>query len=185
MKESIVRSNKLLYVEPKDAAYRISFWKAALRHNMEFLLANGVKEYNDLKKLDARALLDEPLWKIPEINGKYHARYFSRSAWERTLKEEALPSRTGGKWQERRAILTLEHVVERKPLIEWLFEDPSRIDIIDQICLGCVVDKTEDKKLPKKFKVDPGNLWNRYLLAKIDVYDRLLDRWHVLDGQVQ
>lgn len=182
----MVDRNKLLYVEPEGYEEQISFWKASLRHNMEFMLARGLKCYEDLGKYNARKLLDEPLWKIPEINGKYHARYFSRGAWEQTLKENRLPAKGAGKWKQSPMALTLEHVVERKCLIEWLFEDLNRIDIIDQVCIGCVVDSDgEDKRLPDNFKVDTTNLWQRYLIAKIDVYDRKLDRWHILDGKIQ
>lgn len=173
-----------VYVNPSDADERVIFWKNFLKLSMKFFHEQGLERFEDLKKFDARKVLDEPLWKLPEINGKYHGRYYSRDVWERTLKENELPSKLGGRWNESRAVLVLEHVVERASLLRWLFEDTSRIDLIDQVCVGCVVSKDEDSRLPRRREVDPNNLWQRYLEAKIDVYDRELQRWHILDGKV-
>lgn len=177
--------NKLLYVNPAHGEARIAFWKDALKVGIKFLLDHGVTAYKDLKKFDARRIVDEPLWKIPELNGKYHGRFYSRAVWERSLQEGKLPSKSGGKWNEKRAVCMLEHVVERAPLIDWLMKDPGRIDVVDKVCIGCVVMKDESTLLADKAGVDPDNVWKRYLDAKIDVYDRELGRWHILDGKLQ
>ena len=174
-----------LYVEPPHSKEWISFWKKSLENSVAFLKANGVNQYSDLSKYNARSLIEPPLWRIPETNGKYHTRFFSREVWERTLSEGKLPSKSTGKWKSPRAEVMLEHVVERAPLITWILEDPNRIQRIEDVCIGCIVTKEESKKLPSRQGVDGSDVWKRYRIGKIDVYDRLLQRWHVLDGSLQ
>jgi len=176
---------KFLFVESQDSVVWNSFWKESLRNAVTFLKSQGIHEYKDLSRFNARALVEPPLWRLPEINGKYHTRFYSRQVWERSLLEGRLPSRSGGKWSSPRAEVLLEHVVERAPLIEWIFDDPTRIDQIEDVVIGCVVTKDESKALPSKCGVNPNDLWKRYTSGRIDAYDRLLDRWHVLDGMLQ
>ena len=176
---------KFLFIESKDSIVWNSFWKESLRNMVVFLKSQGINQYKDLARFNARALVEPALWRLPEINGKYHTRFYSRAVWERSLQEGKLPSRSGGKWAATRAEVMLEHVVERAPLIGWIFEDPKRIDQIQDVCIGCVVTKDESNKLPSKCGVDPKNVWKRYLEGKVDVYDRKLNRWHILDGKIQ
>ena len=176
--------DKFLYVDPPGSEEWISFWKDSLRNVVSFFKSKGITNYSDLSKFNARALIEPPLWRFPETNGKYHIRFFSREVWERTLKENKLPSRGTGKWSSSRAEVMLEHVVERASLISWILEDPTRIDRVEEICVGCVVSKEESKKLPSKRPVDPNDIWKRYLEGKVDVYDRMKARWHILDGKV-
>ena len=176
--------SKFLYVHPPDYDRHISFWKDFLKVTINFLRSEGIRQYKDLRKRSARAAIEPSLWKMSETNGKYHIRYFSRETWERTLKEGRLPSKTTGSWNSSRAELMFEHVVERAPIVEWILEDPSNIDIIEDICIGCIVTKSESKLLPNRCGVDPKNVWKRYLEKKIDVYDRMLKKWHILDGKL-
>jgi hypothetical protein len=135
--------SKFLYVHPLDLNRHISFWKDFLKVNIDFLRSQGICQYKDLRKRSARAAIEPALWKMSETNGKYHIRYYSKETWERTLKEGRLPSRTTGSWNSPRAELMFEHVVERAPIVEWILEDPSNIDIIEDICIGCIVTKSE------------------------------------------
>ena len=176
--------SKFLYVHPQDLNEHVCFWKEFLKTTIDFLKSRGICQYKDLRKKSARAAIEPALWKISETNGKYHIRYYSKETWERTLKEGRLPSRATGSWNSPRAELMFEHVVERAPLIEWMLEDPSNIDIIEDVCIGCIVTKSESKLLPNRCGVDPKNVWARYLEKKIDVYDRMLDKWHILDGKL-
>lgn len=177
--------SKFLFVESRDSQEWIDFWKDCLKQTISLLKSKGIEKYSDLARYNARALVEPALWRLPEINGKYHTRFYSREVWERSLQEGKLPSKSGGKWNNTRAEVMLEHVVERAPLISWLFEDPSRVEQVQDVCIGCVVTKQESAKLASKCGVDPNNIWKRYLDAKVDVYDRMLNRWHVLNGQLQ
>lgn len=177
--------NKFLFVESKDSNEWISFWKHALKKNIEFLRSQGLIEYKNLQKFNARALVEPPLWRIPAISGKYHTRYYSKGVWERTLKEGKLPNKHSGTWTSSRAEVVLEHIVERAPLIAWIMENPSQINTIEHICVCCVVTKCESKELPSRKGVDPNNIWKRYLEAKIDVFDRQTGSWHILSGNLQ
>lgn len=174
--------DKFLFVESKDSSEWISFWKNALKSNIDFLRSQGLGEYKNLQKFHARALVEPPLWRIPAINGKYHTRYYSRDVWEKTVKEGKLPNKHAGTWTSSRAEVVLEHVVERAPLIAFLMENPSQIDIIERICVCCVVTKGESRMLPSKRGVDPDNVWKRYLEGKVDVFDRQTGSWHILAG---
>jgi len=174
--------NKFSFAESSGSDVWISFWKKALKSNIEFLRSQGLNEYKNLQKFHARALVEPPLWRIPVVNGKYHTRYYSREVWERTLREGKLPNKHAGTWTSTRAEVVLEHVVERAPLIAWMLENPSQIDVIENVCICCVVTKNESKKLPSKRGVDPNNLWKRYLEGKIDVFDRKTGSWHILAG---
>jgi hypothetical protein len=181
----MINHEKFLFLESRNYDVWVNFWTESLKVTVDFLKSKGVHEYKDLVKLNARALVEPALWRLPEINGKYHTRFYSREVWERTIKEGKLPSKTGGKWNSSRAEVMLEHVVERSPLIQWIFEDPNRIDNLHNICIGCVVTKNESSKLHSKCGVDPNNVWKRYLDAKVDVFDRMKNRWHILDGKLQ
>ena len=126
-----------------------------------------------------------PLWRLPASTGKYHNRYYSRKVWETSVSKNKLPSKSSGTWTEKRSEVILEHVVERAQMIAWILEDLSRINDLENVCLCCVVTKDESKSLPSNYVVDPKNIWKRYIDGKVDVYDRLANKWHILDGVVQ
>ena len=177
-KTPINKENPLGWAElPRPSNY-FDVWKTMLKNNIETLRSYGATSFDDLKQWDARVILDAALWKIPEFNLKYRGQYYSKGVWERSLKEGRLPTPNTGIWTKHsHSECIFEHVVERRPLINWLMEDPQRCDNIENVVVACIVLPQEEKKLPKNVSVDPTNVWARYKEAKIDVWDRKNNEW--------
>ena len=61
----------------KESKEIIEFHKHMLVHLLKTIRDYGLKTYDDIVDFKAKGLLDEPLWKIVEANGKYKGNYIS------------------------------------------------------------------------------------------------------------
>jgi hypothetical protein len=78
-------------------------------------------------------------------------------------------------------------VVERAAVIDYLLEDSQRVGQLVQLSIGCVILPEEHRALPSNVKIDvsdPRFPWTRYVLGKIDVWDRQEERWIVKNGEM-
>ena len=164
-------------------------------------------EYNQIVDFKAKSILDVPLWKIVEANGKYKVDYISSGIWqianqldnnnysnikpsqiERFLKEHL--SENECYYLEESDIyikniedckVQLDHVTPRKIIIKEILELKNDEDIkkfLKEKYVGCIVLKDEHKKLNDDYnKYDKDDLWKRYKDANIAVYDRSVNNW--------
>lgn len=179
-------------IPPQQVA---EFHQLALQEMLVFMRRHHVTSMKKLNALNARKLLDEPLWKILEVKGKYGGRYISEGVY---LLEQrfATPVRaSSGQWpkavlqkhlgepQESKPWSThedyscvLEHVNERSRIIEALLADTDNSrEILGQYLFGCVVLKSEHGKLASHELVQ-GDPWVRYR-GKVRVWDRDVKDW--------
>ncbi len=110
----------------------------------------------DLDTKLKRELIDVCIWKITEVDGKYHTRYRSEGSLHIT----------------DRSKLHHEHVVERRDLIDALLDNPGSYKSILDTAVGCVVTREEHALLTSLSKKTPSlHGWARYKAANIKVYD--------------
>lgn len=156
-----------------------------------------------LNAVRGKKLLEEPLWKLIELDGKYGGAYISEGV--KTL-EESLGRRvspSSGRWPESLLVARLgpqpngrswrlspdhccqlDHVVERRWLVEALLAAPQTSGEVLGVCLGCVVLRSEHRRLQTIPMVlrDP---WQRYRTANppLRVWSRPDERWVNLEPQ--
>ncbi|MES2416435.1 MAG: hypothetical protein V4504_01925 [Patescibacteria group bacterium] len=116
------------------------------------ILAKSILEARDVIEKHKKYLLDEIIWKITEVHGKYNQRFVSECVWN-----DELP--------------ILEHVIERKKLIKQILENPYEVEKILISARTCLVTREEHKRLKE------ADGWDRYKLAQIKVFDRLKQNW--------
>ena len=179
----------------KDQEEIITFHKHILRHNLDEYFKLGINSRAAILAVNAMKILEEPLWKIPEANGKTNQRFISegvkkvrdildandihnrkdaKSIWTKVQITKALkrfprkmPSPNLDYYK-----VQLEHVVEKRIIIDLLLNDrANHDDIIDQYNVGCSVLKEEHDNLPAGI-FNPNNVWVRYKSAGIRVWDR-------------
>jgi hypothetical protein len=178
-----------------------SFHREAIEVILQFLERRGITSMEQLNSLKGRALLDVPLWKLLETEGKYGGRYISEGvrdlelnlgqrvnssngSWSEFLLEQHLgPSPADGWRKTPEYCCQLEHVSERAKLIAVLLRDPARAqEILDQCLIGCVVLRSEHERLAGA-DIDPDDPWRRYRQADppLRVWDRLTEEWVSLE----
>jgi hypothetical protein len=128
------------------------FHREALRTILSFLKARGVKTVQRLNEMKGRKLLEEPLWKLLELNGKYGGAYISEGVKRVEERLGTRVSASSGKWPSKRLdqvlgpvpkdsqwqswreapeySCNLEHVVERGKIIRFLLDAPESLDAI-------------------------------------------------------
>lgn len=111
---------------------------------------------SDVLPTHKRELLSICLWKVTEAEGgKYGTRFRSRAAL-----------------QAPRTELAHEHVEERAKLAQLLLEHPDRVDDVIARAIGCVVTRTEHRRLTEVGRARPElDGWARYEAAGIEVVD--------------
>jgi hypothetical protein len=132
-------------------------------------LARVVLATRNVLEPQRRKLLTEILWFATQVDGKYTCRY--RSAGARALIAGGTPTN----------LLRHDHVLTRKELTETLLADPERVDEIIRSAIGCVVTKDEHDRLSSLSGSASG--WERYLAARIDVFDELTGAAFIRDGR--
>ena len=166
---------------------------------MEMYNELGLNTRELINEFKAMKILEEPLWKIPEANGKSNQRYISagvknirqvlddnniknrrnaKSIWTDTQLKKAfeqipnlLPSLDLNHYK-----VQLEHVVERKVIIDLILENPGNIlEIVNQNNVGCLVLESEHNQLPNEL-YDDNDIWVRYR-GNIRVWDRCSKKW--------
>jgi hypothetical protein len=180
----------------KDSQAIIDFHRAALKRMLQFVTERGITNLKALNAVNGRKLLDEPLWKLLETEGKYGGPLISEgvraieeqlsrkvSASSGTWPEAALQSwlgqpPDGGAWSAHPSYCChLEHVIERAYMIQLLLAEPDRADeILDTALIGCVVLRAEHPRLASK-EFDLADPWKRYRRAGIKVWTRTQNDW--------
>ena len=129
----------------------------SIRAIIDFLLLR-----DDLDKAVRQRFLDRCLWQwtIAHGNEKYDLRYASLDALP--LVEQKPP--------EWRKSLRHDHVYTRADLLKSLLEKSSDLESILTQAVGCIVTVEEHQRLTRCDKTHDG--WNRYIQAKIKVFDR-------------
>jgi hypothetical protein len=178
-----------------------SFHREAIEVILKFVGQYGIDSIEKLNSFKGRALLDVPLWKLLETEGKYGGRYISEGVrnlevqlgqqvnksygvWpEELLRRHLGPSPTGGWMKTPSYSCQLEHVSERAKLIDMLLREPERAqEILDQCLIGCVVLKSEHARLGSA-DIEPSDPWRRYRQAMppLRVWDRQAEEWVSLE----
>lgn len=140
------------FLRRRDADRRIASAKLAMRAILPLQLFPAHK----------KELLTICLWKLTEAEGrgKYATRYCS-------LRALSAP----------RSELEHEHVFERRKLVSLLLRDPSKVDEVARLAVGCVVTREEHARLTKICRDNPDlSGWERYRAAQIEVVDRATGR---------
>lgn len=171
---------------------------ALLRNLIQFCHEQGIRDWNGVVEARLRETIDQPLWKLLELEGKYHSEFISEGVLniEQITGERVTPS--SGKWKEatlRRFFpvndpgrdlsslpdfrCQLEHVIPRKLLVEQLITKQISVEeLVDQHLLGCVVLGSEHRRLGAEVMAldDP---WHKYRNANppVRVWSRTSSRW--------
>lgn len=171
----------------------IDFQCAALKEILRFLREYGISTVEQLNVVNGKKLLEEPLWKLIEVNGKYSGPFISEGVkdTEDRLGRKVHPS--SGTWPEAelQPLLNhptneyslddyrcqLDHVCEKDKIIRLIISKPEEVDkIIDSFNIVCVVLRPEHRKL-EALPFNPEDVWQRYLKAKIRVWSRTHQEW--------
>jgi len=169
---------------------------------LSFCASRGIKTRVQLNAFKGRALLDVPLWKLLETEGKYGGRYVSEGVhaledklgqpasvsygtWPESLLVKRIgPPPTPGGWAKHPDYCcALDHVSERSKLIDALLLEPQRArEILDACLLGCVVLRSEHARIVGG-ALNPRDPWGRYRNAtpRIRVWDRRVAAWASLE----
>lgn len=170
----------------------IQMHKNLFKLNLDYLLERGYNTVDKINRINAKKILEEALWKIPEANGKQKPDFISQGVFEIVKELEVLgytPNKSSF-WTNGALIkhldsfptsfsrnpedykTQLEHVTPRDTIIRMILASPQDWEsIIDKYCVGCLVLKHEHDRLSNVF--DPTDLWGRYKTAtggKISVY---------------
>jgi len=132
-------------------------------------LACAVLATRNVYEPQRRKLLSEILWFATQVDGKYTCRY--RSAGARAVIAGGAETKS----------LRHDHVLTRKELTEALVADPERADEIIRSALGCVVTKDEHDRLGSVSPSASG--WERYLAARVDVFDEQTGATFISNGR--
>ncbi len=183
----------------KESKEIIEFQKHMFVHLLKTIRGYGLKTYDDIVDFKSKGMLDEPLWKIVEANGKYKGQYISSGIKEIAGKLNMSPNNIKGSeietylkdnidYQLDSGILIsnhedckfqLEHVTPRKRIIEEVLKlktDDAILKYIDEMCIGCLVLKAEHKELDDN-TYNIKDLWQRYKDGGIKVFDKVADKW--------
>lgn len=175
-----------------------SFHTDVLDVLLSFCASRGVRTLTQLNSFNGRALLDVPIWKLLETEGKYGGPYVSEGVLTIERKLGQPPSISSGTWPEELLVrhfgqarspdgwskdpdhcCNLEHVSERANLIEALLHEPHRSrEILDQCLIGCVVLRGEHRRIGSA-ELNPSDPWRRYRDATptVRVWDRRTANW--------
>ena len=178
-----------------------SFHREAVEVILQFVGRYGISSIELLNSFKGRKLLDEPLWKLLEIEGKYGGRYISEGVRKLELELGQQVNKLSGTWSETLLVrhrgsapdkgwgktpeycCQLEHVTERVKLIDSLLHEPERAEeILVQCLIGCVVLRAEHKRIGSA-DIEPSDPWRRYRQASppIRVWDRHAEDWVSLE----
>jgi len=171
-------------------------YKSILQVNLDFLNREGINDVNGLNEYKVKKIIEEPLWKNLECNGKTNQRYISEGVYE--IREEL--SRLGIGLSKKSIWTTnnidvalkikgsnlkgsssdfkvqLEHVVEKSKLVEILITGEMEVSrVLDEYNIGCTVLKKEHSLLPNN-TFEPEDVWIRYR-GNLKVYDTKEKRW--------
>lgn len=180
----------------KNADAIATFHRDALKTMLRFIADREITNLDGLNAVDGRKLLDEPLWKLLETDGKYGGDLISEGVKSIEDNLRCKVRASTGTWPEKDLqhwlgnppdgrlwgkddsyCCHLEHVVERAQIIQMLFSEPGRIDeILDRFLIGCVILRSEHHRL-KSVAFDPHDSWNRYRKAGIKVWSRTRNDW--------
>lgn len=183
----------------KESKEIIKFQKHMFVHILKTMRDYGLKTYEDIVDFKAKGMLDEPLWKIVEANGKYKGQHISSGIKEIAVKFNMSPNnikvsdietylKDNIDYQLDSGILIsnhedckvqLEHVTPRKIIIEEVLKLNTEKDIhkfLDKKCVGCLILKAEHKQLNDK-TYNSNDLWQRYKDAKVKVFDNEGNKW--------
>jgi hypothetical protein len=166
----------------------------------DFCREQGVDSWDEIVRCRIKEAIDQPFWKLLELDGKYGQDYIS----EGVLKIEGITgeivNRSTGKWsnkilQENYEYLSdhpnpsahhefkcqLEHVISRKYLIQQIIAGSISVDdAVDKYLIGCVVLASEHARLPRDLD-SLGDPWLKYRQAKpcLRVWSRSMQKWVV------
>lgn len=184
----------------KNAEEISSFHKEAIEVILKFLGKYKITNIKQLNSFKGRDLLDVPLWKLLETEGKYGGRYISEGvrnlelilgkransngSWNEKLMEKHFGETPDGGWKKNPSFcFQLDHVSERAKLINILLQEPEKAtEILEQCLIGCIVLKSEHNRL-KSVEINPKDPWRRYREASpaIRVWDRETENWLSLE----
>ena len=174
------------------------FYKKILSINLDFLKQEGINDVKGLNEYKVKKIIEEPLWKNLECQGKTNQRYISQGVYK--IRQEL--NRLGIEQPEKSIWTTknidaarkikenklkglsidfkvqLEHVVEKSKLVEILITKTRTVsNVLDEYNIGCTVLK-EEHSLLKNNLFDPMDVWIRYK-GRLKVYDTKEERWIV------
>ena len=177
------------------------FYKKILTINLDFLKQEGINNVKGLNEYKVKKIIEEPLWKNLECNGKTNQRYISQGVYEIRVELDRLEIKRnqksiwtpndidtahkieGNKLKELsdNFEVQLEHVVEMSKLVEILIKGNMKVSkVLDKYNIGCTVLKKEHCLLPNNL-FDRKDVWIRYR-NKLNVYDTKEEKWVVGEG---
>ena len=173
---------------------------ALLEKLVEFCHQQGIASWDDVVSARLQAAMDQPLWKLLELNGKYAQDCISEGVYliEQATGKEV--SKSTGKWPasvlhsafphledgsdptvSRLYRCHLEHVISRKLLVSKLISSELSVsDVVNRYLLGCVILASEHLRLGLEGESieDP---WRKYREASppVRVWHRREQAWIV------
>jgi len=135
-------------------------------------LARFALESAELTDDHRRQLLNNAVWYVSEAAGKYKTRY--RSAGALSLEAD-------GPVPKRRSALRHDHVTTRRSILACLASPGADVEATLPSVISCTVTKSEHERLTKFDDTCAG--WDRYIAARIDVYDLATGIPFIQDGQ--
>lgn len=111
-------------------------------------------------RMHRKHLLKLAQWWVTEADGKWRTRYRSATVIHLAMHDPESQTR-----------INHEHVYGRAEVAERMMKDPSQVDQILELCVGCVVTVDEHEKLSK---VKDAHGWDRYKVAEVAVCDMAL-----------
>ena len=155
------------YTQPWVESPRASEHLRSATALARFALSSG-----DLTEEHRTQLLNNAVWYVSEAAGKYKTRY--RSAGVLALETDA-PIR---KWWSD---LRHDHVTTRRSILEQLRKADADVGAVLSSVVSCVVTKPEHERL-SQFDVTRAG-WDRYRVARVDVYDMATGDLFIRDGE--
>lgn len=179
-----------------------SFHIEAIKILLTFVKEFGIDNRTQLNQHKGRALLDVPLWKLLETDGRYGGRYISEGVLNLERRLGTKVHESHGTWSEQLLVqhlgpapangwskypsycCQLEHVSQRSQIIDLLLREPERVsEILAEFLIGCIVLREEHKRLGDS-EIVPGDPWFRYRTAfpPVRVWDRKNEDWANLEA---
>jgi hypothetical protein len=183
-----------------NRGYAESIHRSLLHSLFRFCSEQGIVSWDDIVRCRIKETLDQPFWKLLELNGKYCQEYISEGVHEIESMTGITVNLSSGKWstqvlrdcyehlsnhpnptRDPAFSCQLEHVVSRKFLIQKIVSNEITVDdAIDRYLIGCVVLASEHARLPHDSDSidDP---WQKYRQAdpSLRVWSRSRQAWVV------
>lgn len=142
------------YVRAEDAQNKV----ASARE-----LANVALRETGMLRSHRKHLLKLAQWWVTEADGKWKTRFRSSTVIQLAQDDP-----------DSQVLINHEHVYGRADLAERMMQDPSRVDAILELCIGCIVTVDEHRTLSAQRGLQG---WDRYRAAEVRVRDTAMPGW--------